>query len=138
MQKGILYWSPLHRYVEQERNGRLTIVTEIAEGNEPSLTNLTAFFKAIHEPHRLGILNILSCADEALLSVQIEDEMRRRSMGVTQSTISFHLGRLKQAGVLTRTGRGVNAYWAIETEKWDRLMAWLQELSSTRRKRLKP
>jgi ArsR family transcriptional regulator len=63
-------------------------------------------FKALSDPNRVLIVNLLANAPEAVcvcdLNVQLE---------LSQPTVSHHLKKLVEAGLLTREQRGVWAFY---------------------------
>jgi ArsR family transcriptional regulator len=65
-------------------------------------------FKALSDPHRVRIVNLLATNPDPVCVCDITD-----SFGLTQSTVSFHLKKLVQAGLLDREQRGVWAYYSL-------------------------
>ena len=68
-----------------------------------------ALFKALSDPHRVKILNLLATSGEAVCVCDIND-----AVGLSQPTVSFHLKKLASAGLLTREQRGTWAYYSID------------------------
>jgi ArsR family transcriptional regulator, arsenate/arsenite/antimonite-responsive transcriptional repressor len=77
---------------------------------------LAAIFKALADPHRVRIVNLLANADEP---VCVCDFMPR--LGLAQGTVSFHLKKLLAVGLLTREERGTWAYYSLDREALSRL-----------------
>ncbi len=75
-----------------------------------------AVFKALSDPHRVRILNLLANSDEAVCVCDITD-----AVGLSQGTISFHLKKLVGAGLLNREERGTWAYYSLENKTLKRL-----------------
>ncbi len=70
---------------------------------------LASVFKALADPHRVQIVNLLANADEA---VCVCDFMP--VLGLSQSTVSFHLAKLHRVGLLRREQRGTWAYYSLD------------------------
>ena len=65
-------------------------------------------FKALADPHRVRIVNILANSPEPVCVCDITG-----SVDLSQPTVSFHLKKLVQAGLLDREQRGVWAYYSL-------------------------
>lgn len=70
---------------------------------------LAARFKAIGEPARLRLLSLVAAQDGAEACVCD----LTGPVGLSQPTVSHHLKVLVDAGLLTRTKRGVWSYYAL-------------------------
>jgi ArsR family transcriptional regulator, arsenate/arsenite/antimonite-responsive transcriptional repressor len=75
-----------------------------------------AVFKALADPHRVRIVNVLANADEPVCVCVLTPELE-----LSQPTVSFHLKKLVQAGLLEREQRGVWAYYSLNREALGRL-----------------
>jgi ArsR family transcriptional regulator len=73
-------------------------------------------FKALADPHRVRIVNLLANADGPLCVCDFTEPLE-----LSQPTVSFHLKKLVQAGLLDREQRGVWAYYSIDREALGRL-----------------
>lgn len=73
-------------------------------------------FKALADPHRVRIVNLLSNAPGAVCVCDLTPEL-----GLSQPTVSFHLKKLVQAGLLEREQRGVWAFYSVNREALGRL-----------------
>lgn len=73
-------------------------------------------FKALADPHRVRIVNLLAMAPEPVCVYDMTPEL-----GLSQPTVSFHLKKLVEAGLLTRERRGTWAYYAIDRDVFARL-----------------
>jgi ArsR family transcriptional regulator, arsenate/arsenite/antimonite-responsive transcriptional repressor len=62
------------------------------------------------------IVNLLANADEPVCVCNITPEL-----GLSQPTVSFHLKKLVNAGLLEREQRGVWAYYSVNREVLGRL-----------------
>jgi ArsR family transcriptional regulator, arsenate/arsenite/antimonite-responsive transcriptional repressor len=68
-----------------------------------------ALFKALADPARVKIVNLLARADGPVCACDFE-----ATLGLAQSTVSHHLSKLTDAGLLHREQRGKWAYFTIE------------------------
>lgn len=85
----------------------------------PRAAETTAvLFKALSDPHRVRIVNLLANAAEPVCVCDITEEVE-----LAQPTVSFHLKKLVSAGLLDREQRGVWAYYSLNPEALDRLTA---------------
>jgi ArsR family transcriptional regulator, arsenate/arsenite/antimonite-responsive transcriptional repressor len=75
-----------------------------------------AVFKALADPGRVRIMNLLANADAPVCVCDLTPEL-----GLSQPTVSFHLKKLVQAGLLEREQRGVWAFYSVNREVLERL-----------------
>lgn len=86
----------------------------LAQLANPGLTDdeaaeLETVFKALADRHRVRILNrLLAAGGEAVCVCEFED-----MLGLKQSTTSYHLTQLLNAGLLEREKRGSYAYFSV-------------------------
>jgi ArsR family transcriptional regulator len=73
-------------------------------------------FKALADPHRVRIVNLLATAGEPVCVCNLTPELE-----LSQPTVSFHLKKLVQAGLIEREQRGVWAYYSVNREALGRL-----------------
>ncbi|HEX7464623.1 MAG TPA: metalloregulator ArsR/SmtB family transcription factor [Actinomycetota bacterium] len=73
-------------------------------------------FKALADGHRVRIMNLLGNAAEPACVCDLTPEL-----GLSQPTVSFHLKKLVEAGLLGRERRGVWAYYSVNREALARL-----------------
>lgn len=73
-------------------------------------------FKALADPHRLRIVNLLANAGEAVCVCDITE-----TVGLSQPTVSFHLKKLVNSGLLDREKRATWAYYSLNRKALDRL-----------------
>ena len=73
-------------------------------------------FKALADPHRIRIMNLLASAGAPACVCDLTPEL-----GLSQPTVSFHLKKLVEAGLLDREQRGVWAYYSANREALERL-----------------
>jgi ArsR family transcriptional regulator len=77
--------------------------------SESDAKQLERVFKALADRHRVRILNrLLSARGEAVCVCEFED-----MLGLKQSTTSYHLKQLLDAGIVEREKRGSYAYFSI-------------------------
>ena len=77
--------------------------------SENEVFELERVFKALADRHRVKILNrLLSAGGEAVCVCDFED-----MLGLKQSTTSYHLKQLLDAGIIERERRGKYAYFAV-------------------------
>ncbi len=86
---------------------------------EASLT--AALFKALADPARVKLVNLLARADGAACVCELT-----APLGLSQPTVSHHLKKLTDAGLLSREQRGVWAYYTLDTEALARLAGLLE------------
>ncbi|MBI2237065.1 MAG: helix-turn-helix transcriptional regulator [Actinobacteria bacterium] len=75
-----------------------------------------ALFKALSDPHRVRIVNLLANAPGPACVCDITPVV-----ALSQPTVSFHLKKLVSAGLLDREQRGVWAYYSVNREALARL-----------------
>lgn len=66
-------------------------------------------FKALADPHRVRIVNLLAGAGREVCVCDLVEPL-----GIAQPTVSHHLRKLVEAGLLTREQRGTWAYYALD------------------------
>ncbi len=87
--------------------------------------DLSAGFKALGDPHRVAVVHLLSAAPGPVCVIDNE-----RHLPLSQSTVSYHLKTLVDAGVLDRERRG---RWSYYTIRPDRLAELSEALDRYRR-----
>lgn len=70
-----------------------------------------ALFRALGDPARVRILNCLATAGEAACVCELVEPV-----GLSQPTVSHHLKKLVDAGLLEREQRGKWAYYSVNPE----------------------
>jgi ArsR family transcriptional regulator, arsenate/arsenite/antimonite-responsive transcriptional repressor len=75
-----------------------------------------ALFKALGDPHRVRIVNLLATSPDPVCVCDIVPPL-----GLSQPTVSHHLKKLVAAGLLTREQRGSWAYYALDRDAIGRL-----------------
>jgi ArsR family transcriptional regulator len=87
----------------------------------PALTEeeaeATAYvFKALSDPARVKIVNLLAAEEAAVCACEFIP-----ALGLSQATVSHHLKKLTEAGLLEREQRGKWAYFSLNPEAVSRL-----------------
>ena len=77
---------------------------------------LATIFKALADPHRVRIVNLLANAAEPVCVCDLLPQV-----GLAQGTVSFHLKKLLAIGLLEREERGTWAYYSLKRDALDRL-----------------
>lgn len=75
-----------------------------------------ALFKAVADPQRVRIVNLLAAADGPVCVCDLT-----APLGIAQPTVSHHLRKLVEAGLLTREQRGTWAYYGLDADGLRRL-----------------
>ena len=73
-------------------------------------------FKALSDPARVRIVNLLAATDEPVCVCELIEPL-----GLAQATVSHHLKKLTDAGLLDREERGKWAYFSINSEAMARV-----------------
>jgi ArsR family transcriptional regulator, arsenate/arsenite/antimonite-responsive transcriptional repressor len=89
--------------------GAPTLSDEEAEGT-------AALFKALADPARVKIVNLLATTREPVCACEFMP-----ALGLAQATVSHHLKKLTDAGLLEREQRGKWAYFSLNPEASARL-----------------
>jgi ArsR family transcriptional regulator len=88
-----------------------------AEGLADEEAEATAsLFKALGDPARVKIVNLLARAEGPVCACEIVPEL-----GLAQATVSHHLKKLTRAGLLEREQRGKWAYFALKRDAVQKL-----------------
>jgi ArsR family transcriptional regulator len=83
-------------------------------------------FKALADPHRVRIINLLATAGEPVCVCDINEDV-----DLSQPTISFHLKKLASVGLLRREQRGTWAYYSLDEEAMKKLSNVVQMKKGT-------
>jgi len=75
-----------------------------------------ALFRALADPARVRILNLLATSDEPVCVCNLIEPLE-----LSQPTVSHHLKKLTDAGLLDREQRGKWAYFSLNEEAMTRL-----------------
>jgi ArsR family transcriptional regulator, arsenate/arsenite/antimonite-responsive transcriptional repressor len=75
-------------------------------------------FKALADPARVRIVNVIAKARGPVCACEFNE-----LLGLAQPTVSHHLKRLTEAGLLEREPRGKWAYFSLKRDAVDKLAA---------------
>ena len=89
--------------------------SSLTEGEAESTATL---FKALGDPARVKIVNLLARSDTPVCACEFEP-----ALGLSQPTVSHHLKKLTDAGLLEREQRGKWAYFSLNRDAVDKLAA---------------
>ena len=90
--------------------------------SEDEVVELERVFKALADLHRVKILNrLLSAGGDAVCVCDFEE-----LLGLKQSTVSYHLKQLLDAGIVQREKRGSFAYFSLAEGALERVRALLE------------
>lgn len=79
--------------------------------SEDEAAATAALFKALADPARVKIVNLLARTDEPVCACDFEAALQ-----LSQPTVSHHLRKLTDAGLLNREQRGKWAYFSIQPD----------------------
>jgi ArsR family transcriptional regulator, arsenate/arsenite/antimonite-responsive transcriptional repressor len=97
--------------------------------SEDDATELERVFKALADRHRVKILNRLLAADgEAVCVCDFQDMLELK-----QSSVSYHLKQLLDAGIVEREKRGSYAYFSLTDGALERVSGLLSASGSPSR-----
>jgi ArsR family transcriptional regulator, arsenate/arsenite/antimonite-responsive transcriptional repressor len=84
-------------------------------------------FKALADPHRVKIVNRLAISPEPVCVCEFTEPL-----GLSQPTVSHHLKKLMEAGLLDREQRGTWAYYSLRPDALGGLAAALDLQGASR------
>lgn len=84
--------------------------------SDADATTTSSLFKALSDPHRVKIVNLLATSEEPVCVCDVTT-----AIGLSQPTTSFHLKKLVTAGLIDREQRGVWAYYSLNRRALARL-----------------
>ena len=110
----------------------LSLITCCQPLARPRLTerqalDLEAVFKALADQHRLKMLNMLAQTDGQAICVCDFQE----ALGIKQTTASYHLRQLANAGIVDREQRGTYAYFRLRKGTLDQIAELLRTPAAT-------
>lgn len=85
-------------------------------------------FRALGDPARVRILNVLLSSDQPVCVCDLMP-----ATDVSQPTVSFHLKKLLEAGLLRREERGTWAYYSVDDDAMAQLRLVVDIRKGTRR-----
>jgi ArsR family transcriptional regulator, arsenate/arsenite/antimonite-responsive transcriptional repressor len=75
-------------------------------------------FKTLGDPARVRIVNLLATSSDPVCACELYEPL-----GLSQPTVSHHLKRLTEAGLLEREQRGKWAYFSLKRDAVEKLAA---------------
>ena len=75
-----------------------------------------SLFRALADPNRVRILNLLANSEDPVCVCDITDHVR-----LAQATVSFHLKKLVDSGLLAREQRGTWGFYSLRRDVLSRL-----------------
>jgi ArsR family transcriptional regulator, arsenate/arsenite/antimonite-responsive transcriptional repressor len=75
-----------------------------------------ALFKALADPNRVRVMNLLTVSGEPVCVCDLVE-----FLGLGQPTVSFHMKKLVDAGLLDREQRGVWAHYSLRPDAVKRM-----------------
>ena len=102
-------------------NETLTAIAGCAALAAPALSNDEAeatarLFAALGDPHRVKIVNLLATSSEPVCVCKLT-----KPLGLAQPTVSHHMRKLVEAGLLDREQRGKWAFFSLNHEAVSKL-----------------
>lgn len=110
----------------ESRNISLTIKDQCCTGTDRAITveqaeRFAGMLKALADPTRLRLLShVAQQGCEEVCACNLTDEL-----GITQPTVSHHMKKLVEAGLITREQRGRWAHYSVVPEAFAQLQAFL-------------
>jgi ArsR family transcriptional regulator len=86
--------------------------------SDAEATATAGVFKALADPARVRIVNVLATSGEPVCVCHLVEPL-----GLSQPTVSHHLKKLTEAGLLDREQRGRWAYYALRPDAVETLAA---------------
>ena len=86
--------------------------------SEEELESTATLFKALSDPARVKIVNVLAQTPAPVCACDFEP-----ALGLSQPTVSHHLKKLTDAGLLEREQRGKWAYFSLKRDAVEKLAA---------------
>ena len=92
------------------------LTAPVLDGQEAAAT--AELFKALADPARVRIINVLATTGEPVCVCELIEPL-----GLAQPTVSHHLKKLVDAGLLEREQRGKWAYFSLRRDAVEKLAA---------------
>jgi ArsR family transcriptional regulator len=86
--------------------------------SDEQATATAELFKALADPARVRIVNVLATSEDAVCICNLIEPL-----GLSQPTVSHHMKRLLDAGLVERDQRGKWAYFSLRPEAAETLAA---------------
>jgi ArsR family transcriptional regulator len=101
--------------IDSTLNGRPLAAPALSDEDAESTA---ALFNALADPARVKIVNLLTRSTGPVCACEFEP-----AVGLAQPTVSHHLKKLTDAGLLEREQRGRWAYFSLNCDAVDKLAA---------------
>src|SRR5262249_7004966 len=92
------------------------LAADLLSADEATAT--AELFKALADPARVRIVNLLASAGQPVCACDLNEPV-----GLSQPTVSHHLKKLVEAGLLDREQRGKWAHFSLRPEAVEKLAA---------------
>ena len=86
--------------------------------SDEQATATAELFKALADPARVRIVNVLATSEDAVCICNLIEPL-----GLSQPTVSHHMKKLLDAGLVEREQRGKWAYFSLKGDAVDTLAA---------------
>ena len=86
--------------------------------DEEAAAATAELFRALGDPGRVRIINLIATSAEPVCACELYDPL-----GLSQPTVSHHLKKLTDAGLLEREQRGKWAYFSLKRDAVEKLAA---------------
>ena len=90
------------------------LAAPVLDGDEAAAT--AELFRALGDPARVRIINLLATSREPVCACELYEPL-----GLAQPTVSHHLKKLVEAGLLEREQRGKWAYFSLKRDAVEKL-----------------
>jgi len=84
--------------------------------------DLAEAFGALGDPYRMAIIHLIAATGQPVCVVDVE-----RHLPLAQSTVSYHLKAMLDAGLINREKRGRWSYYSLNSERFGYLTGSLTE-----------
>lgn len=84
--------------------------------------DLAEAFGALGDPYRMAIIHLIAATGQPVCVVDVE-----RHLPLAQSTVSYHLKAMLDAGVINREKRGRWSYYSLNPERFTHLTGSLTD-----------
>ncbi len=89
--------------------------------SDDEIETTAQLFKTLGDPTRVRIVHLLATSEEPVCVCELIEPL-----GLTQPTVSHHLKKLTDAGLIVREQRGVWAYYTLDEDALSRLGALIE------------
>jgi ArsR family transcriptional regulator len=89
--------------------------------SDDEIETTAQLFKTLGDPTRVRIVHLLATSEEPVCVCGLIEPL-----GLTQPTVSHHLKKLTDAGLIVREQRGVWAYYTLDEDALSRLGALIE------------